>query len=427
MKSNEGRPVNTGTQDDYEATVLAFLDKEMSSVQQAQKPDPQSDELDALVTDLLKQVVTETDQTQSADKPLFDEDELFAGLTTGSEKDEETANRLVLQSLPSSPSAPMEIPLPESKAAAEKSEPSLESAAVRPVPAGIFGSNTAASARKLPVKAIAAFVGLAVIVGGAAYFFSSKSAKAPKSQPAAQITKSDVPAMPAQVQPENASSVTPEKSPARAKSSSTSAPRPSPAAPVKPTAQPASQPVPTKPSTSSSKAESAQTASEEKTPAQQASTQPTPAAPAPAPAAAAVEKPTSQPVTENAAPAAPEKKPVPPPPAAAVVNEPPSPAPAPAPAAPVVSGGLTQSIPISQASPVYPELALRTRASGQVVLELQIDSQGRVVKATAVSGPAIFYNAAIAAALKWRYKPASINGVNVASQSRVTMTFNLKR
>jgi TonB family protein len=60
-------------------------------------------------------------------------------------------------------------------------------------------------------------------------------------------------------------------------------------------------------------------------------------------------------------------------------------------------------------------------------MELQIDNQGKVVKAAVVSGPAIFHGAAIAAATKWRYKPASISGVNVASQSRVTMSFNLKK
>jgi protein TonB len=80
-----------------------------------------------------------------------------------------------------------------------------------------------------------------------------------------------------------------------------------------------------------------------------------------------------------------------------------------------------------QTSPIYPEVALRTRASGSIVLELQIDDQGKVIKATPVSGPAIFHNAAVSAALKWRYKPASIRGVNVSSQSRVTMAFNLKK
>jgi len=82
------------------------------------------------------------------------------------------------------------------------------------------------------------------------------------------------------------------------------------------------------------------------------------------------------------------------------------------------------STPISQTSPSYPELAMRTHAAGTVVLDLEIDEQGKVVKATPLSGPAIFYSAAVNAALKWRYKPASIGGTNIKSQSRVTMVFN---
>jgi TonB family protein len=62
-----------------------------------------------------------------------------------------------------------------------------------------------------------------------------------------------------------------------------------------------------------------------------------------------------------------------------------------------------------------------------VVLELQIDDKGRVTKATPVSGPAIFHFAAMNAAMKWRYKPASINGASVQSQARVTLNFNLKK
>ena len=60
------------------------------------------------------------------------------------------------------------------------------------------------------------------------------------------------------------------------------------------------------------------------------------------------------------------------------------------------------------------------------MLDLQIDDQGKVLKATPVGGPSIFYTAAVQAAMKWRYKPASLGGANVKSQSRVTMVFNWK-
>ena len=69
------------------------------------------------------------------------------------------------------------------------------------------------------------------------------------------------------------------------------------------------------------------------------------------------------------------------------------------------------AVAISQVSPKYPEIALRTRTSASVVLELDIDKQGKVVKATPVNGPEMFHKEAINAAMQWRYKPASVGGV----------------
>ena len=97
MTSKKGQPAGPDSQEEYEATVLNFLDKEMANVQPVQKKDQQSEELDALVSDLLKQVLTEADQKQSTDKPLLDaEDELFAGLTRADEKALHAASTLRL-------------------------------------------------------------------------------------------------------------------------------------------------------------------------------------------------------------------------------------------------------------------------------------------------------------------------------------------
>jgi len=65
--------------------------------------------------------------------------------------------------------------------------------------------------------------------------------------------------------------------------------------------------------------------------------------------------------------------------------------------------------------------------SANVVVELDIDKQGKVVKATPVSGPDIFYKEAINAAMQWRYKPATVGGTNVSSQVKVTFDFKLKK
>jgi protein TonB len=89
-----------------------------------------------------------------------------------------------------------------------------------------------------------------------------------------------------------------------------------------------------------------------------------------------------------------------------------------------VSRDLIAPVAVSTVNPKYPDLARRTKTTGTVVLNLQIDASGKVVKATPVSGPAIFHGEAINAAKQWKYKPASLNGENVASQS--TITFNFK-
>jgi len=86
---------------------------------------------------------------------------------------------------------------------------------------------------------------------------------------------------------------------------------------------------------------------------------------------------------------------------------------------------MVPATPVSQSAPKFPELALRSRASGVVVLDLDIDSNGKVTKATPVSGPELFHKEAINAVMKWKYKPATVGGSNVPSQSRVTLNFKL--
>ena len=71
MTRNEGRPTGPNNQDQYEATVLDFLDKEMAAAQPATKKDHQSEELDALVSDLLKQVITEAEQPLGGASLIF--------------------------------------------------------------------------------------------------------------------------------------------------------------------------------------------------------------------------------------------------------------------------------------------------------------------------------------------------------------------
>jgi TonB family protein len=79
---------------------------------------------------------------------------------------------------------------------------------------------------------------------------------------------------------------------------------------------------------------------------------------------------------------------------------------------------------ISKVSPVYPEVARRMRISGTVPVEIEIDENGRVTKATPAGGPPILRSAAVSAVLKWRFRPAAVNNTNIRSQGRVSIVFD---
>ena len=62
---NEDARLGAATHDDkYEETVLEFLDKEIAAAQPIQTQGEHSDDLEALVSDLMKQVITESYDVQ---------------------------------------------------------------------------------------------------------------------------------------------------------------------------------------------------------------------------------------------------------------------------------------------------------------------------------------------------------------------------
>ena len=445
MNSNDRQPAETENQDKYEATVLDFLDREMAAAQPSQQKDQQSQELDALVSDLLKQVITEADQPQDANKLLFDEeDELFSGLTAAQKATEAVIElpESTLDELENSPS-PV-IPEPEAPVKQERVESSSEEkpeihsgkpeaaplfSLVKTRPVSLLASGLA-SKRNIPVAA-AVFAGLVLVAAGAFYYFSGSSNESVnETEPQAAVSQPENPVVPAVPQMESRAAV------------STARPQ---AATVKPRAVPSpgqssTAPTKTRPDSAhqaKSKAPPAVAAPKpEPAPVETMSVQPQqvkeetpvnvqasqPVIP-PATIATAVERPALAPLANNAAaiPVIPTTRPV----ESSASNS--TPAPQPPAAVTPVPRTLVPAVPISQVTPVYPELALRTRTSATVILDMEIDAKGRVVKATPASGPSIFHNAAITAAMKWRYKPASVGGVNVPSQSRVTMVFNLNK
>jgi TonB family protein len=401
MGRNRGEIPESDNQENYEAAVLDFLDKEMAAVRPAQKRNDQSEELDALVSDLMKQVITESDQPESVQKPdsdgledVFSEfppEEIGASSPIDNDWEPEVVSALsetdVKQGNPTEP-----------REKATQIQPSASSAAPSFAP-------TIASKNKMPVL-IFAFLCLLIAVAAAIYYFSSSSKKASKaaeSRPVAAApaaTESLNQDRPVSPLPAHKAAVR-KKIQAKPGSKTAALPSSSPASGIQDQGAEAPQAAAMPPT-------SVQTVTPAKTVLESTQLEvpdrPVDIMPDKEPAQGTLATPAAPLNVEKAAPK----------------TQPPA-------LAPAGSRILVPAVPISQTSPIYPEVALESRASGSVVLDLQIDKEGKVVKAIPASGPVVFYNAAVSAVMKWRYKPASVGGTNVPSQTRVTMVFNLKK
>lgn len=105
-------------------------------------------------------------------------------------------------------------------------------------------------------------------------------------------------------------------------------------------------------------------------------------------------------------------------------SEPP-PSPGPKPILKPISGGVLNGTAINLPPPVYPEAAKRMRAQGIVTVEVILDETGKVVAATATSGPAILRDAAVQAALKARFSPTKLSGQPVKVSGVINYKFSL--
>jgi protein TonB len=74
--------------------------------------------------------------------------------------------------------------------------------------------------------------------------------------------------------------------------------------------------------------------------------------------------------------------------------------------------------------PVYPPAAKQARLGGAVAVEVNINEQGNVTSARAISGPAILRSSAVMAAQGWKFKASTLGGVPV--KTTTTIVFNFK-
>jgi TonB family protein len=91
---------------------------------------------------------------------------------------------------------------------------------------------------------------------------------------------------------------------------------------------------------------------------------------------------------------------------------------------PRISGELVEATVIKKSKPIYPASARTMRVSGTVEVRVVISESGRVIEAAAISGHVALRAAAEDAARQWVYKPATRDGVPVATESVLSFTFN---
>lgn len=104
-----------------------------------------------------------------------------------------------------------------------------------------------------------------------------------------------------------------------------------------------------------------------------------------------------------------------------------------APAQPVVrgplkpiSGGILNGKALSLPAPTYPDMAKRMHVTGVVEVEVVIDTNGKVISAKAVKGPAFLTAAAELAAKQARFTPTLLSGQPVKVSGIITYNFSLE-
>jgi len=90
-----------------------------------------------------------------------------------------------------------------------------------------------------------------------------------------------------------------------------------------------------------------------------------------------------------------------------------------------VSSGVAQGLLVRQVKPQYPQLALRARIQGTVVLQAVIGKDGAVQDLRVVSGHPLLTTAAIEAVKQWRYRPYYLNDEPVAVDTQINVSFTL--
>ncbi|HXT62037.1 MAG TPA: TonB family protein [Pyrinomonadaceae bacterium] len=90
-----------------------------------------------------------------------------------------------------------------------------------------------------------------------------------------------------------------------------------------------------------------------------------------------------------------------------------------------VSGGVLNGSALNLPAPLFPEAARRMRTSGVVEVDVVIDENGKVVSAKATSGPPLFRDNAVQAALRAKFTPSKLSGQPVKVTGKIIYNFRM--
>jgi TonB family protein len=78
---------------------------------------------------------------------------------------------------------------------------------------------------------------------------------------------------------------------------------------------------------------------------------------------------------------------------------------------------------LKRVSPTYPPIARQRRISGTLLVEADVDKNGKVTNLQLVSGPPVFRDAAFEAIKQWQFKPALLNGQPITQKTQIRLQF----
>jgi TonB family protein len=78
------------------------------------------------------------------------------------------------------------------------------------------------------------------------------------------------------------------------------------------------------------------------------------------------------------------------------------------------------------AKPRYPEQAIREEIKGDVILQVEVDETGRVVRSLAIEGDPLLVAASVEALKDFHFRPYLLNGAPLSVESQMGFRFVLK-